>query len=130
MYYTIFRPKKQFVLIYNSNLTMYRVSPAEKCPVEDGSVQLINAAVAAHWFDLPAYFKEVDRILSPNGIVAISSYGAEVEFSHPTAAEGLLAALRQVIHLIPEFLSLSFTATYRRNSSISTPKTMTFLYSP
>ncbi|XP_046637235.1 putative methyltransferase DDB_G0268948 [Daphnia pulicaria] len=69
-------------------------SPAEQCPVEDGSVQLVNACVAAHWFDLPAFFKESDRILCSNGIVAIAAYVPLLEFVHPTASEELGEAMK------------------------------------
>ncbi len=41
--------------------------------METGSVQLVNAAKAAHWFKLPAFFEEVERILCPNGILSMFS---------------------------------------------------------
>ena len=31
----------------------------DKLPVEDGSVDVVTAVQAAHYFDLPAFFKEV-----------------------------------------------------------------------
>ena len=53
----------------------YVVSPAEICPLKDKSVSLVTVAQAAHWFDLPAFYKEVRRVLKPGGILALISYG-------------------------------------------------------
>lgn len=47
---------------------------AEKLPAEDASVDLICAAQAAHWFDLPKFYKECLRALRPGGSVAIWGY--------------------------------------------------------
>nr|CAH0111991.1 unnamed protein product [Daphnia galeata] len=78
---------------HSSNIE-FVASPAEQCPIEDGSAQIVNASVAAHWFDLPAFFNEADRILCPNGIVAISAYAPLLEFVHPTASEELGEAMK------------------------------------
>jgi SAM-dependent methyltransferase len=53
----------------------YLRAPAEHIPVADGSTDLITAAQAAHWFDLPAFYREVRRIGAPGAIVALVSYG-------------------------------------------------------
>ena len=42
-----------------------RESIAEKLPLASESVQLVTSCQACHWFDLPAFFKEVDRVLVP-----------------------------------------------------------------
>ncbi|ABQ70839.1 Methyltransferase type 11 [Rhizorhabdus wittichii RW1] len=52
----------------------YRVASAEASGLPDGSVDLIAAAQAAHWFDLPAFFAETARLLRPGGVVALISY--------------------------------------------------------
>lgn len=53
----------------------YHCAPAERLPLADGSASLIAAAQAAHWFDLPAFYKEACRVASPAGILALISYG-------------------------------------------------------
>ena len=53
----------------------YRCAPAEQIPLADGSVSLVTAAQAAHWFDLPAFYREVRRIGRPGAILALASYG-------------------------------------------------------
>lgn len=52
----------------------YRVAPAERCGLPDSSVDLLTAAQAAHWFDLPAFFAEARRVLKPGGAIALISY--------------------------------------------------------
>jgi SAM-dependent methyltransferase len=53
----------------------YRRAPAEQLPVPDTSASLITAAQAAHWFDLPAFYREVRRIGIRGAILALISYG-------------------------------------------------------
>lgn len=53
----------------------YRCAPAEQLPLAGGSANLITAAQAAHWFDLPAFYGEVRRIASPGAVLALISYG-------------------------------------------------------
>lgn len=53
---------------------MDRVSPAEKINAGDASVHLVTACQAAHWLDLPTFYKEVHRVLVPNGVLALYGY--------------------------------------------------------
>ena len=52
----------------------YRVAPAEQTGLEPASVDLLTAAQAAHWFDLPAFWREAGRIVRPGGVVALITY--------------------------------------------------------
>jgi SAM-dependent methyltransferase len=52
----------------------YRVAPAEQTGIADGSADMLTAAQAAHWFDLPAFFAEAQRILKPGGLIALVTY--------------------------------------------------------
>lgn len=53
----------------------YRCAPAERMPIADASADLVTAAQAAHWFDLPAFYREVQRIGRPGAVLALISYG-------------------------------------------------------
>ena len=64
-----------------------RVSAAESLEAENGSVQLINSSQACHWFNLPAFFEEVDRVLSSGGVLALSGYKRPQFFNCTKAAE-------------------------------------------
>jgi SAM-dependent methyltransferase len=52
----------------------YAVSPAERSDLPEGRVDCAVAAQAAHWFDLEAYYREVRRVLRPQGLVALVTY--------------------------------------------------------
>jgi len=52
----------------------YAVAPAENSGLEDASVDLITVAQALHWFDLPRFMQEVQRVLKPNGVLAAWTY--------------------------------------------------------
>ena len=52
----------------------YRNSPAESAGIESHSVNLVTAACAVHWFNLPAFYAEVKRVLAPGGVIALWTY--------------------------------------------------------
>jgi SAM-dependent methyltransferase len=43
--------------------------------LDPGSVDLVTAAQAAHWFDLDLFYREVARVLRPGGLLAMWCYG-------------------------------------------------------
>ncbi len=53
----------------------YGVSPAEQTSFKNKAFDLVTVAVAIHWFDQAKFFREVNRVLKPNGVLAIWSYG-------------------------------------------------------
>jgi SAM-dependent methyltransferase len=53
----------------------YRCAPAERLPLPAGCADLVTAAQAAHWFELPAFYREVRRIGRPGAVLALVSYG-------------------------------------------------------
>ncbi|OJJ07639.1 hypothetical protein ASPVEDRAFT_117139, partial [Aspergillus versicolor CBS 583.65] len=71
----------------------FEVSTAEELgsslspPIADGSIDLITAATAAHWFDMPAFWRAAARVLKPGGSVAIWGSGnLRVDPGTPNAA--------------------------------------------
>lgn len=52
----------------------YWVAPAEQSGLEAASVDLVSVAQAAHWFDLPRFYREVERVLRPGGVLALWCY--------------------------------------------------------
>lgn len=47
---------------------------AECAPLSASSVDLVTVAQALHWFDLPSFFAEVERVLKPGGVLAAWTY--------------------------------------------------------
>jgi ubiquinone/menaquinone biosynthesis C-methylase UbiE len=54
----------------------YRVEPAEHVSLGDDSADLVTVAVAIHWFDFEAFYREVRRVLKPDGILAAWTYNS------------------------------------------------------
>lgn len=54
----------------------YRVLREGQSGIADGAASLVTAAQAAHWFDLDAFYREVDRVVKPGGLVALWCYGS------------------------------------------------------
>jgi ubiquinone/menaquinone biosynthesis C-methylase UbiE len=52
----------------------YHVEPAEQVSLRDASVDLVTVAVAIHWFDFNEFYREVKRVLKPDGILAAWTY--------------------------------------------------------
>jgi ubiquinone/menaquinone biosynthesis C-methylase UbiE len=53
----------------------YSVERAESTLFADNSFGLITVAQAIHWFDFDNFYKEVNRTLRHNGILAVIGYG-------------------------------------------------------
>jgi ubiquinone/menaquinone biosynthesis C-methylase UbiE len=49
----------------------YAAMTAENSALRRSSVDLITVAQALHWFDLPRFYEEVERILAPDGLLAV-----------------------------------------------------------
>ena len=51
-----------------------RQAPAEASGLASGSVDLVTVAQAIHWFDFDRFYREVRRVLRPDGLVAAWCY--------------------------------------------------------
>ncbi|XP_034995117.2 putative methyltransferase DDB_G0268948 isoform X1 [Zootoca vivipara] len=74
----------------------YLVCPAEELPFEDGSVDLVTAFAAAHWFDGPRFLREVDRVLKPSGCVVFSSYNLDMRLCYKDCSDELTEIFREI----------------------------------
>lgn len=64
--------------------TDFVVGRESQLPFPDSSLDCITSAQAAHWFDLPAFYAQVDRVLKPKGgVLAIWCYGMPRFAQHP-----------------------------------------------
>ncbi|XP_035827611.1 putative methyltransferase DDB_G0268948 [Aplysia californica] len=53
--------------------------------LESNSVDLVTVAMALHWLDLERFYREVDRVLKPGGVLIIYNYSYYVRLSPPQA---------------------------------------------
>ena len=63
----------------------FEVGDGEKLSMSDNSVDLISSCMAAHWFDLPVFFKECARVLKQNGCLMLCGYTTPVFY--PVSAD-------------------------------------------
>jgi SAM-dependent methyltransferase len=61
----------------------YRQAPAEEGVAGAGSVDIIVAAQAAHWFDLPAFYRAARVMAAPGAVIALVTYGV-MRIADPT----------------------------------------------
>ena len=62
-------------------VTFKLTSAEEMTGIEDNSIDVITAANAAHWFDMPAFWKRAAQVLRPGGSVALWTSGEMVAHS-------------------------------------------------
>jgi ubiquinone/menaquinone biosynthesis C-methylase UbiE len=53
----------------------YQVQAAEQTTIPEQSLDLVTVAQAIHWFDFEAFYKEIKRVLKPQGVFAAIGYG-------------------------------------------------------
>uniref|UniRef100_A0A8D0DLW3 Methyltransferase type 11 domain-containing protein n=1 Tax=Salvator merianae TaxID=96440 RepID=A0A8D0DLW3_SALMN len=77
--------------------------PAEEVPLDDHSADLVVAFTAAHWFDIPRFMTEVDRLLAPSGCVILCSNTLDLQLRYGDCSEELTEILREVIKQISPY---------------------------
>lgn len=63
-----------------SDRVRWMSSPAEQLPFEDGFLDAVVTTSAFHFFDQPAALKEFHRVLTPGGIVAVTTMSPRQAF--------------------------------------------------
>lgn len=79
--------EKQLANALRKDNITYIKECAEQTSFADGQFDLVTVAQAIHWFDFDAFYKEVYRILKPDGVFAVLGYGL---FNTSGEAEKLL----------------------------------------
>ena len=73
----------------------FAVEPGEACSLADASADAVCVAQALHWFDLPAFFAECERVLRPGGVLVAWGYqDIEVDDDIAAANTALQATIR------------------------------------
>lgn len=67
--------KEQINHAFEHDRITYKVADASESGLDSESVDLITAAQALHWFNTDKFYREVDRVLKPNGFLACWGYG-------------------------------------------------------
>lgn len=78
-------------------LVCCRKGTAEELPFPDGSVDLLTAATAAHWFDQSRFLAEAKRVLKPRGCIALlNSLASNTIIHYKTCGERLAHIYKEV----------------------------------
>lgn len=73
----------------------FAVEPGEACSLGDASADAACVAQALHWFDLPRFFAECERVLRPGGVLVAWGYlDIEVDAGIAQANAALQARIR------------------------------------
>ena len=73
-------------------------------PLPEASVDLLTAATAAHWFNLPAFWDRAARIVKPGGTVAIWSPGPVTIIPPTPNAPAVQAAVDRLEDSLDEYM--------------------------
>ena len=72
--YAVDLSKEQISRAVQRENIFYKVESVEHSSLETNSTDLITAATAIHWFNIPKFYNEVHRVLKPNGVLAVWGY--------------------------------------------------------
>lgn len=61
-------------LRFQKENTFFSLGSSSRLPVKPSTIDLITVAQAIHWFDLDSFYEEAQRVLKPQGIIAIWCY--------------------------------------------------------
>ncbi|XP_078507141.1 putative methyltransferase DDB_G0268948 [Lissotriton helveticus] len=78
----------------------YLVGSAENLPLEDSSVDLITTSVAAHWFNIEEFLRESDRVLKPNGCLAMYSLHPHYDLYYKDCSELITDAFNEASNFL------------------------------
>eukprot|EP00066_Takifugu_rubripes_P001154 XP_003962152.1 PREDICTED: uncharacterized protein LOC101073886 [Takifugu rubripes] len=82
------------------NIT-YRKGTAEDLPFPDGSVDLITASSAAHYFDESKFMAEANRVLKPGGCIALMDYSSrKTRLHYQDCGERLTDILQEMLEVL------------------------------
>ncbi|XP_077128395.1 putative methyltransferase DDB_G0268948 isoform X1 [Ranitomeya variabilis] len=79
-----------------ANNVTYMVAPAEKLPLKDASVDLVQAGLAAHFFTLDKFINESVRVLKTRGCLAVHAGEMSTELEYKNLSDSLNVVMSQV----------------------------------
>jgi ubiquinone/menaquinone biosynthesis C-methylase UbiE len=96
----------------------YAVSTAEQTPFPNHTFDLITVGLALHWFNIDRFYQEVQRVLRPEGTIAVWCY-TDIEL--PTAAQELSDQLANFRHLVYPYFAPEIEYVWQQYTTIPFP---------
>ncbi|KAL0963936.1 hypothetical protein UPYG_G00315550 [Umbra pygmaea] len=87
-----------------NNIT-YRMGTAEELPFPDGSVDLLTAASAAHWFNQERFLLEAARVLKPRGCMALLCFANNISLHYGSCEDRLTDIYDEVCKVLLPYTS-------------------------
>lgn len=98
------------------NINPFQVAPAESIPLPSQSVQLVTASECIHWFDFVKFYRELDRILIPGGMLAAFGYHPIPSKCHISESSPLLS--RKFEEIVEKACTTLYDAGYWDKNAI------------
>ncbi|KAJ1187703.1 hypothetical protein NDU88_004477 [Pleurodeles waltl] len=86
----------------DSNIS-YCISTADQLPFEDGSVDLVTSTTAVHWFNFEKFMKEADRVLKPNGCLALHTLSGYIPLHYKDRSERISAVFKEAMEFLFQY---------------------------
>ncbi|KAM9363987.1 putative methyltransferase [Pholidichthys leucotaenia] len=84
----------------------YRKGTAEELLFSDGSIDLLTAASAAHWFDQSKFLAEASRVLKPGGCMALLGFcDSNTRFHYQDCGEKLKIIYEEIKQVLSPYTS-------------------------
>lgn len=92
--------------------------------IPDASVDLITAANAAHWFDMPGFYAAAARVLKPGGSIALWGTGEPTVHPSMPASAAVQAVLEHLKETLNPYTTEGNLITRGRYESLPLPWTL------
>nr|XP_008123599.1 PREDICTED: putative methyltransferase DDB_G0268948 [Anolis carolinensis] len=79
--------------------------PAEELPVADGSVDVLTSFTAAHWFDIPRFMREAERVLAPSGCLVLTTNTLDMRLHFRDRDQELTRIFQEFRDLLTPYMS-------------------------
>ncbi|XP_068101481.1 putative methyltransferase DDB_G0268948 isoform X2 [Hyperolius riggenbachi] len=86
----------------------YTVASAEQMPLEDESVDLVNAGFAVHFFDQDKFLSEAVRVMNKNGCLALHACHPSMQVEYKNLSQDLTQVMHEAMANISKFDCNSF----------------------
>ncbi|XP_066431702.1 putative methyltransferase DDB_G0268948 isoform X2 [Eleutherodactylus coqui] len=96
----------------------YMVAPAEKLPIENDSVDLVNVGLAAHWFKVDKFAGEAARVLKKKGCFALHGFHPSNEIEYKDLSHDLTVVMSEIWNFLHPYADKNIEDMYCQYKNI------------
>ncbi|XP_069841312.1 putative methyltransferase DDB_G0268948 [Dendropsophus ebraccatus] len=90
-----------------ANNVSYMVAPAEKLPMKNASVDLVNSALAAHWFKADEFVSEAVRVMKTKGCLAVHAAYPRLDIKYKDMSHDLTEVMAKAFDTLSQYYDYS-----------------------